>query len=342
MTPTIYNIDPSGDVTLNLASDDQSQSILATAKVSSKCLSLGSPVFAAMLRPNASFLEGSQLEQTGSTKVTLVGDNIETMIIVVRALHYRSRQLPTSLTIDELFNLALVVNKYDCFQPLFPWIRLWVTPHRTTATFFGTYHKWLYISWVFEESVLFTSITKKLISETKLDDDGEMVTIQGEKLDECLPDGIIDALKKKRHDLVERLVEGILKEINKYQECISSNSNVCSISGLDESQRTNCDTLNLGALTRCLLRANLWPTEIRTKTKSSLDTLGQVRKIEKLGAALTWSLPKRYSGGYATSYIQPSSGNHSNCGSYSTVIELANSAEKSIQGLWLSDFLRKR
>ncbi|KAF8533506.1 hypothetical protein BDD12DRAFT_482960 [Trichophaea hybrida] len=199
MIPTIYNIDPSGDVTLNLAPDDTHQNVLATASVSSKCLSLGSPVFAAMLRPNASFLEGSQLKQTGSTKVTLVGDKIETMIIVLRALHFLSRQLPTSLTTDELYNLALVVNKYDCFQPLFPWIRLWVTPHRTTATYFSSYHKWLYMSLVFEESALFTSITKKLILETELDDDGEMVTTQGERLDECLPDGIVGTLSVTTH-----------------------------------------------------------------------------------------------------------------------------------------------
>jgi hypothetical protein len=194
MAPTTHEIDPSGDVTLNLvASNDEDGSISTTARVSSKCLSLGSPVFAAMLRPDASFLEGSRLEQTGSTEITLVGDNPEAMLIVLRALHYRSREMPDAINEDELYNLALVVNKYDCFQPLFPWIRLWVSPHRTTVTDNLTYPKWLYISWVFEESETFKKVTKKLITETKLDD-GEMVTIEGEKLDEGVPDGIIGML----------------------------------------------------------------------------------------------------------------------------------------------------
>jgi hypothetical protein len=195
MAPTTHEIDPCGDVTLNLIADDNVDgSISTTARVSSKCLSLGSPVFAAMLRPKASFLEGSRLEQTGSTEITLVGDNPEVMFIVLRALHYRNREIPDAIDRDGLYNLALVVNKYDCFQPLFPWIRLWVSSHRATITDDRIYPKWLYISWVFEECEVFKKITKKLIRETKLDDDGEMVTIEGEKIDEGVPDGIIGML----------------------------------------------------------------------------------------------------------------------------------------------------
>lgn len=135
-------------------------------------------------------------------------------------------------------------------------------------------------------------------------------------------------------------MEGILKEIKEYQDCISNGSR-CKISGLDEPQRTNCDALSLGALTRCLLRANLWPNEIRSESTSSLDMIVQARKIEKLGGSLAWSKPMKITRtSWGNAIEQAENGNHSNCGSYPTVIELANSIEKSVQGLALSDFLR--
>jgi hypothetical protein len=148
-------------------------------------------------------------------------------------------------------------------------------------------------------------------------------------------------LKKQRHDLVERLVEGIHKEIKKYQECILSESSNCTIAGLDMFQRINCDALSLGALTRYMLRANLWPNEIRSESTSSLDMIVQARKIEKLGESLAWSKPlKMTRTPWGNVMEQAENGDHRNCGSYSTVIELANSIEKSVQGLALSDFLR--
>lgn len=179
-------IDPIGDIEIVLTQRNPPVSVL----VSSKCLTLASKVFAVMLSPR--FLEGASLAESGMAKIELE-DDANTTTIILQALHHRNTKIPEALGVFELHSLALIVDKYELFEAILPWFRLWIAPYRSpdTAAASLCYEKWLLISWVSNESSIFTSISKKLLMESRVGEDGEMVTKEGQRFSEGLPDRIV-------------------------------------------------------------------------------------------------------------------------------------------------------
>ena len=99
------DIDPAGDLVLLVGSKEEQTSI----RVSSKVLSLASPVFAAMLSPR--FAEGQKPSEKDWT-VSLPYDDPEALSVVCRVIHF------VKITSDEvslslLEEVASVCDKYD-------------------------------------------------------------------------------------------------------------------------------------------------------------------------------------------------------------------------------------
>jgi len=185
-------LDPNSDVTIVLSTTPKVASAPTTVKVSSKCLSLASSVFSTMLRPNSSFLEGSQLKKTGHLELTL-DDNPEAMLIILKSLHHRNDKIPRYLDVAVLYEIALIADKYDLYSFLVPWAEVWISPHRTQHFLAGRYvsaELWLYIAWVLRDSVVFESISKQLILETTAAHE-ELITQEGKTIGEGVPDCII-------------------------------------------------------------------------------------------------------------------------------------------------------
>ncbi|KAF8538605.1 hypothetical protein BDD12DRAFT_805977 [Trichophaea hybrida] len=196
-------IDPAGDVTIRLITTDSSDSEQKpiTVQVSSKCLSLASPVFAAMLRPT--FLEGNKLHDTGSVTIDLE-DDLKAMLIILQALHLRGREVPKETPdIDTLLNIAMIVDKYDLSAALLPWISLWLLQDRYKS-FVQKNTEWLAISYLFGDEHGFKIITEALINNCILDEEGVLVNFYGKRLfSEGVPDSVMDALKKERKRVIK-------------------------------------------------------------------------------------------------------------------------------------------
>ncbi|KAJ9311380.1 hypothetical protein DTO271D3_8357 [Paecilomyces variotii] len=91
--------------------------------VSSKVLSLASPVFARLFGPQ--FLEGSQMARHGSITVHLDEDDAKGMGIMLGILHYQERPEIEGLSAKEMATLAICCDKYDCARVIRPWISNW-------------------------------------------------------------------------------------------------------------------------------------------------------------------------------------------------------------------------
>ncbi|KAF8545524.1 hypothetical protein BDD12DRAFT_800569 [Trichophaea hybrida] len=181
MTLTVLDASK-GDVTIRLATAREQ------VTVSSKLLSFASPVFEAMLRPT--FAEGIQLEKTGTTEFTLDDDHPEALVIVLKVIHHCTDDIPDYLDVGMIYIVALIVDKYDVVRPLVSWFKLWIQPFRGIAAKSPRYKEWFWISWVSRDAALFAETTRRLVLETKLDDDGEMV-IKGKRITNTLPDRIM-------------------------------------------------------------------------------------------------------------------------------------------------------
>lgn len=188
--PNTIIIDPNGDITLVLGTQK--------ALVNSTCLRLASPVFKAMLSPK--YAEGSRLEKTGATEIALE-DDPPAMLVILNTLHLRNRVVPATMEPTELHAVAMLADKYDMVTAILPWARLWLSPWKSYSIDDiqyqqKGYEKMLAVSWIFEEEQIFRKATHKLVLETLLDDEGRMVTREGEFVDEGIPDQVLGKTRR--------------------------------------------------------------------------------------------------------------------------------------------------
>lgn len=129
--------DPEGDVILSIGPDPESAVRL---RVSSKLLSLASPVFATMF--SSKFIEGKARSAENPRTVSLPDDYPKAVIWFCRAVHFQmAARVEISLTM--FVELAIFCDKYDCSKGLRPWSSLWLAGFSYTAwTGFLRNHYW--------------------------------------------------------------------------------------------------------------------------------------------------------------------------------------------------------
>lgn len=102
----LITIDSKGDIVLELGKE--------RLLVSSKALTLASPVFEAMFKPT--FKEGIQSHQNSCDPsiIPLPEDDAEAFILLCKVVHHRAHEIPQEPGIPCLENLAFICDKYQC------------------------------------------------------------------------------------------------------------------------------------------------------------------------------------------------------------------------------------
>ncbi len=113
------DIAPDGDVVFVIGTTERRM------RVYSLFVKAASPVLNAMLRLN--FEEGQQLAKTGSAEIALPEDNAEAIETIFNVIHGRNDKVRETLTPDELLQIAIASDKYDCFVSLTFAIRVWLS-----------------------------------------------------------------------------------------------------------------------------------------------------------------------------------------------------------------------
>lgn len=133
-------VDPAGDLSLSVGTDEKQMSIL----VSSKVLSLASPVLAAMFGPN--FAEGKAILNEGRpVNIGLPDDDPEAMLWICEALHFRQHTTP-EISFPLLEKLAGLCDKYDLSLALSPWSDVWLSHFKGSKDGEDHFTKMLWIS----------------------------------------------------------------------------------------------------------------------------------------------------------------------------------------------------
>jgi|SRR5688572_1534792 hypothetical protein len=113
------DLDPDGDLTLTVKAAEDSKSYL----VSSKILSIASPVFRSMMGPN--FKEGHALPTAARPENTLKDDDRLAMDYILRIVHHRSSEVPERLEPWILASIAVHCDKYDLIEVVKPFLKNW-------------------------------------------------------------------------------------------------------------------------------------------------------------------------------------------------------------------------
>ncbi|MCJ1438444.1 hypothetical protein MMC27_007833 [Xylographa pallens] len=185
VTNSIEEIDPDGDVVFQFPDGSKIQ-------VSSKALSLGSPVFKTMFRPN--FAEGSKLQQGKPCQVEL-DDDVIAMTTLCNILHHRNKNVPGAHSGSSLMQLAIITDKYDCLEAISHYSHLTFTNLLKSKILVNDIGPLLLAALLLDEPIAFQRTSRELVYASGGIDVSEMFGSELLGVDDTikalLPEGLI-------------------------------------------------------------------------------------------------------------------------------------------------------
>lgn len=173
-------IDAAGDLKLLL----QHREEWVTFQVSSKAMSLASPVWRAMLDPNGPFRES----QSDNSEIIFPDDDPEALLILLSAAHLRFQEVPKHLSFERLLNVCVLCDKYDCITLVRPWIFEWKV-RQIVPTDWELYEEWLFIAWTMGDEATFKRVGRSMILRATTDESGAFNDTRLSKLE--MPPGFV-------------------------------------------------------------------------------------------------------------------------------------------------------
>ncbi|KAK7428164.1 hypothetical protein QQZ08_005404 [Neonectria magnoliae] len=149
------------------ATDDQSKWV--RMRVSSRHLILASPVFRMMLE--GPWLEAAvpESELREIREIRNGSWHLDALIIVLDAIHGHHRSIPTSLSLDMIAKVAIIVDYYKCQEIMEVFAEIWINALKKDIP--KSYGKestlWLLICWVFSMSEGFAEMSMLAAKSSK-------------------------------------------------------------------------------------------------------------------------------------------------------------------------------
>ena len=136
-------------------------------QVSSKAMSLASPVWRAMLDPNGPFRES----QPDNNEIIFPEDGPKALLILLSAAHLRFQDVPEELSFQQLRSVCVLCDKYDCITLVRPWISKWQARQDFPA---GQefYEEWLFIAWTTGDEATFKRVGRSMILRASTNESG--------------------------------------------------------------------------------------------------------------------------------------------------------------------------
>lgn len=175
-------VDPRGDLRLKVGSTDQTDEKFSNYiefLVCSRALSRASPVFDRMLY--GGFAEANH-DDTVDWVVELKDDRPDPMQVFLNISHANFSIIPQVLSVDSLYDLAVLTHYFDVTPLLTPWIKGWMASIVEVARDANIIMpKMLWISWEFGLKEDFGMIARRMLMESKTTwstETGQMEDIQ--------------------------------------------------------------------------------------------------------------------------------------------------------------------
>ncbi|KAF3912165.1 hypothetical protein ABW21_db0206740 [Orbilia brochopaga] len=284
---------PNADVVLLVGqpSSPERRKVLASSHI----LTIASSYFRALLAPDR-FSEGITFQQHKNIELQMFEDDPGAVITVCNILHLQSRRIPSSLSGDQLAEVAIVLDKYDCVDAAWAWTRLWMSgdtakveleedgPARGADSASGNainlmitkekdlLSKWLYIAWAFKDTAVFEMCANALswkLCEGEQEDDEFF-----QRLPQSLQRDLIDT----RGACISSLYNCTQGFIDKFVDPVCD-VGVQSFYYRKQTPR-DCDSRVLGTTLKGLREAELYPlNKIAKWDRTAAELLGDLRAV---------------------------------------------------------------
>ncbi|KAF8426733.1 hypothetical protein EV426DRAFT_592600 [Tirmania nivea] len=264
--------DPDGDVILVIPSEAQKR-----FQVNSHSLCLASSVFRVMLGANARFSEGNALRNRDASsppiEITLGDDNPNALALLLRIVHHQYDWVPRTLDDNQLYQVAIVCDKYDMRGVLGLWLDQWI-PEDTKSGGKITGDQWLFIAYAFGKQALFTELSKDLILTSTVDAGGSLLaplptsnSVQAQSsFNHYIPSSIVAEISN-RH---KRTIQGMLDYIHQLIEAYRAPEVPrCA----HQTKTDSCDAFFLGFLLNTFAKHKVYPKPYSQQSSISIQEL---------------------------------------------------------------------
>lgn len=121
-------------------------------------------------------------------------DDAEALLLLLRIAHLDFISVKKQLSVAELYNIAILCDKYDCVHLIKPWVdewSLWAARGARHQVGGELVSKRLFIAWSFGRIVDFRTSASVLLMHSGTDKNGQLLDLDGEPIPEVMPPGII-------------------------------------------------------------------------------------------------------------------------------------------------------
>ncbi|KAF2669724.1 hypothetical protein BT63DRAFT_267690 [Microthyrium microscopicum] len=178
-------------------------------RVSAAKLVSSSRVFESMLK-GPSFREGVELQEKGFVRLDL-DDDPTAMMVVLGILHGNDAATTTVEEFEDLFNLAVVTDKYQLHAVVAPHASIWIDDYLKHSKMLEGFSNWhlscLWMTWVFGAEKQFRALSIHVMQSLTKSIDATDPNVK-------LPGSIVDTINKRRRSALQK-IEDVLK---KHQE----------------------------------------------------------------------------------------------------------------------------
>ncbi|KAL3472861.1 hypothetical protein BJX99DRAFT_261927 [Aspergillus californicus] len=241
-------------------------------QVSAKHLTLASPVF----KQN---LNGGWKEK-GSVEIFAEGWDIDAFLVLLRVIHCQNSQLPQTLSLEMLANVAIIADHYKCKDAIGILKDIWIKglPEPDTTPLSRNLMQWLWVAFFYELPDQFKQTTSTAMSSSEGCIDS---------LGFPFPGQLIENMNIHR----EQAIEKVFILLHKTQNAFLNNDRECDF---------EYSSLMYGALTKELHKANLLTRPVAPFSGLAYEQLMQ--KVSSLKSPIWMAVS---SGSWASNFGQP-------------------------------------
>jgi hypothetical protein len=132
-----------GDVRIKVTSEGKR----IIGSVSSAALILASPVWNKFIHPPWEEVKDPAASNK-EKEIDCSEDNAYALLILLNIAHLRFDLVPNRLSCVDLYNVAILVDQYQCVKLVRPWLTFWLTDEEIQSKQAGQ-EGWLFIAWAF-------------------------------------------------------------------------------------------------------------------------------------------------------------------------------------------------
>ncbi|KAI3398939.1 hypothetical protein diail_8262 [Diaporthe ilicicola] len=207
--------------------------------------------------------------------------------VIFSIAHYKFHDVPQRPSLSNLYDVAVVAEKYQTMHLLAPFIKGWVAEVPSEVTVAGAAveeDRTLVAGWLLGQAQWFSKILSNCAYNTQIGADGQLLDSEGKPWSgQPVSEDVLEVIAATRLAAIESIIKAVSTPVQKLlnpQYYPDEEIRYC-LAPEDDAAREDCEQLQLGSAIMGLTKAKLWPPPEPARIKVSpvqlANSYGDVR-----------------------------------------------------------------